>query len=241
VFSFIRHNILKRTSQPTKGSEKLKKPGKKAELAKLIRKRIPSLKVTTILDVGANRGQTVELFRPSFPDAIIHCFEPVPAAFAILERVIAQHANTHVHNVALSSAPGTVTMSANGPSTTNRILPGPNDNVSTEQVSAERGDDLCTRLQLPRVSILKIDTEGHDLDVLKGFSTMLEASAIDIVQVEVGMNPTAIGLVPYQEVVSLMAGYDYLVFDLIDRVPHKRGRPVLQRCNAVFCSKAFKN
>jgi hypothetical protein len=34
-----------------------------------------------IFDVGANIGQTYRRFRRDFPDAQIHCFEPVNSAF----------------------------------------------------------------------------------------------------------------------------------------------------------------
>ena len=46
------------------------------------------------------------------------------------------------------------------------------------------GDAELARLALTAITILKIDAEGHDLAVLKGFSQALAAGRIDLVQFE---------------------------------------------------------
>src|SRR5258706_14772622 len=39
----------------------------------------------TIVDVGANEGQFAHLARMAFPQAALHCFEPLPDCFAKLQ------------------------------------------------------------------------------------------------------------------------------------------------------------
>ena len=38
----------------------------------------------TILDVGANIGQSVDLFKTTFPDSRVHCFQPSPSTYSRL-------------------------------------------------------------------------------------------------------------------------------------------------------------
>lgn len=47
---------------------------------------VRQLPIRSILDVGANRGQFAQRITAVFPQAQIYCFEPLPAAFAELER-----------------------------------------------------------------------------------------------------------------------------------------------------------
>ena len=46
--------------------------------------RLEGVDVRRIFDVGANRGQTYRSFRSDFPNAEIHCFEPIAEPFAEL-------------------------------------------------------------------------------------------------------------------------------------------------------------
>ena len=43
--------------------------------------RLLKIDAPCILDVGANKGQSVEHFRQEFPDSEIHSFEPNPQIF----------------------------------------------------------------------------------------------------------------------------------------------------------------
>ena len=42
-------------------------------------------------------------------------------------------------------------------------------------------DDFCSDKGIERISVLKIDTEGHDLAVLKGATGLLKRGAVDFV------------------------------------------------------------
>jgi hypothetical protein len=47
-------------------------------------------------------------------------------------------------------------------------------------------DAYCRERAIQRINYVKIDTEGHDLRVLRGGRAMLTAAAIDMVQFEYG-------------------------------------------------------
>jgi hypothetical protein len=58
--------------------------------------------------------------------------------------------------------------------------------VSKESVLLSRGDSFCDNQEIRGIDILKIDTEGHDLEVIRGFQGMFEKWKILSVIVEVG-------------------------------------------------------
>jgi hypothetical protein len=89
-----------------------------------------------------------------------------------------------------------------------------------------------------RIGFLKIDAEGHDLEVLRGFAAMLKASRVDLVEAEVGMNPENRMHASFGSVQKFLERLGYRLFLLYDfrRDAPFSGRVVLRRCNAVFAS-----
>jgi len=55
-----------------------------------------------------------------------------------------------------------------------------------EIVEARRLDSLCSELRIDRIDLLKLDVEGHELDVLKGAEEMLHRGAIRTIAFEFG-------------------------------------------------------
>ena len=49
-------------------------------------------------------------------------------------------------------------------------------------------DNLCSRLEIEKVDFLKIDTEGADLDVLRGASNTIAANKLGLVLAEYGFD-----------------------------------------------------
>ena len=207
-----------------------------------IKARLPDWKAEVIFDVGANIGQSSASFLVEFPEATIHAFEPVPQAFETLREAMRGHGSVHPHNAALGSRSGTVSMRARGKTTENRIV---NQDVSLLPgeklitVAMETGDAMAQRLGVERISYLKIDTEGHDHEVVQGFSSTLART--DFVQVEASMNPYNTTHAPFRLLEDLLRHHGFLLFHLYDQaLEFKRGgRPVLRRCNPVFINGAL--
>jgi FkbM family methyltransferase len=116
----------------------------------------------TVLDVGANIGNH-SLYLAKFTTATtIHAFEPMPRSFEHLSANMKRNdcENVTLHNFALSDSSGVAKM--NFPDPTNQGMA----KISEEGIEVQviRLDDL----NIEKVSLIKIDVEGHELSVLRG-------------------------------------------------------------------------
>lgn len=107
----------------------------------------------------------------------------------------------------------------------------------SESVTMARGDTFCAERAIEEIGFLKIDTEGHDLEVLRGFRTMLKAARIDLVEVEVSMNPENRRHVPFERAKSYLERFGYRLFLIHEQAREGAARgPIIRRANVVFCS-----
>lgn len=127
----------------------------------------------TFFDIGANLGlYTVAMSRN--PDTHVFAFEPDAFNYMALKRNIAlnERHNVILFNMALSSAPGLLTLEL--PSTDNlgRIsVRGEFGNGSSRAiVSSSTIDEVIRFTGIAHIDVLKIDVEGHELEVLRGLS-----------------------------------------------------------------------
>lgn len=155
----------------------------------------PLADFTTVVDVGANEGQTATRFLAAFPRARIFSFEPVPATFRRLAAAHGQNPRVTCENLAASDTTGEVQMlvGAEADSFVARIVgaDATEDAVwHRETVRAVRLEDYLHGKQIPRIDLLKTDTEGHDLSVLRGSETMLREHRVGFVLCEVGFSAT---------------------------------------------------
>lgn len=129
-----------------------------------------------ILDIGANIGEIALRFARTFPDSTVHAFEPFPETFRALERNKARNVfpNIHLHLLGLGSKPGKVFFEE-------RTIgnPGMNRVTSSQEKSAIEIevvtlDSLFKDLSEQTISLIKIDVEGYELEVLKGAAGILQ-------------------------------------------------------------------
>lgn len=207
---------------------------KRTEIQKSIETYLPRFPVTTVFDVGANTGQSTSLFLSQFPYASIWSFEPARPSFELLQTTFALERRVKVFPFAFGVADGKALMKVKGVSTGNRIVAG--DRPGTVPVEIKRGDDFCKTTGINTINFLKVDTEGHDLDVLVGFRKMIADQRIDMIQVEAGMNCRNLLHVPFERFKGFLEPLGYFIFRIVEQAAEMHGRPNLRRCNLVFIS-----
>jgi len=162
-----------------------------------------------IFDVGANVGQSIEIFRKRFARPSIHSFEPGRATFEQLQRNTAGLADLQLNNVALGAASGSATLIENERTDMSSILePGPDSWGEIERrytVDVTTVDDYCAQRGLERIDILKIDTQGFDLEVLRGAERMMKSGAIGLVFMEIIFSEMYKGLPRFDETFAFLA------------------------------------
>jgi len=108
----------------------------------------------------------------------------------------------------------------------------------TEDVNIVTLDDYCRAKSIGKVNYLKIDTEGGDLEVLRGGEGMLQEQRIDFVEVEAGMNADNKRHVPFEILKDYLESRGYPLFGVYEQVPEwPTKEPHLRRTNPVFISR----
>jgi len=124
-----------------------------------------------MLDVGAHIGEFTLL--AASRGATVHAFEPDPANAALL-RVNLEDAGCSgavtVHECAVTESDGAM-----------RFLAHRNPSLSALWTADRAAGDALDALALPRVDVIKIDTEGAELGVLRGATTLLQRCSPTIV------------------------------------------------------------
>ena len=153
-----------------------------------------------VVDVGANAGlYTVLAAQAVTPSGRVFAFEPSADEFARLAWAVAANGlpNVLASNVALSDAAGFI-----------GFIPGPSDHTGLHRLAAaadarsdapshvgartvartvwaERGDVAVPLASGEQVALLKVDVEGAELSVLRGFQALLEARRVERLVVEI--------------------------------------------------------
>jgi FkbM family methyltransferase len=205
------------------------------EVLRQLAKKEPGFQPDVIFDVGANVGQSLTEFRRYYPESAIYAFEPVAASFEALQSHVEEDERANAFHLGLSRTPGELTMTANGTSAGNHVTTGARGDVET--VAVETGDAFCKAQGIESIEFLKIDTEGHDADVLIGFSDMLRAGRIEFVQVECSFSPDNTYHVAFSRLSELLYSFGYGLHDIFGL---KRRRPRLgTRRGALFGDAVF--
>lgn len=185
--------------------------------------RASSCSVQTFFDVGANVGQTARAALDAFPTANIFSFEPHPDTFKRLTEAIADP-RLSAYQIAFGDEDGEVTLYEYGSSGTdtliNSLIPDSRFVTQFGYRAKERVarcstiDRFCERHGIERIDVLKIDTEGFDLFVIKGAGRMLRERRIAFILTEyndlhVKSGTTGGALLPIAEYLSSF-GYRFV-------------------------------
>lgn len=131
--------------------------------------------VRTIVDVGANVGASALFWKAKYPAARLLCFEPVPENFALLSQNLAGYGSTECHNEGLGSADAQLELIAS-PGAGNEggwslYQRGQKGGEARKTVTIRHSGARLAELGVEKIDILKVDTEGHEREILRGLGT----------------------------------------------------------------------
>lgn len=138
-----------------------------------------------LFDVGAHEGIWTQFALRANPQANIHCFEPLRANY---DRLVAQGFPSQVvcNNLGCSDTAARKQMFTKAWSLYGTMEPGVAGDGSLEDVELTTIDSYCRSNGITVIDLLKIDTEGHDLAVIRGAEQMIRAGSIRRIQFEYG-------------------------------------------------------
>jgi len=146
---------------------------------------------STVFDVGANRGEYALAVLDRRPLAQLHCFEPSKLTFDLLTKTLHNRAAV-LNNCGLGEREDEMTLYSNGigsglASLSHRRLDHFGIHMDQEEkVAITTLDNYCETRQIGTIDLLKVDVEGHEMDVFKGASRLLKNRKIKIVMFEFG-------------------------------------------------------
>ena len=198
----------------------------------------------TIFDVGANEGQTARSFLEEFPAATIYSFEPFPAAFEKLKQISAGPRLVPA-NLALGETTATRKLFLTKYSPTNSLLPvdaqaekflaGCVESAGETVINMTTLDAFCAQHKISRIDLLKLDTQGYELNVLRGAASLLASKSIKTIFTEVNFVPLYERQAYFHEIYQKLWEAGYRLVSLYDQ--QYRSGSCLNWCDALFVSE----
>ncbi len=171
-----------------------------------------------VFDVGANVGKYSQLVARNIPHARLFSFEPNPGSFSSLETHMSDKVTAI--NKGMSDKPGKLELfdyeEADGSSHASLyrevIEEIRSSRSSTTIVEMTTVDDFMAQWNIDKLALLKIDTEGHEREVLLGAHQAISTGKINVIHLEFNeMNVVSrfffrdlIGLLPDYELYRML-------------------------------------
>jgi len=146
---------------------------------------IPDFDPRIIVDVGANVGATALYFLKSFPGATVHCFEPARDSFRFLERNTEGFSQIVLHCAALSDRSANAVLYPGleqcAQSSIHRTRFTRSDGETIRLLPASR---TLRELELRHIGILKLDTEGCEVAIVRDLLDRDSGIRVDVFYLE---------------------------------------------------------
>jgi FkbM family methyltransferase len=176
-----------------------------------------------IFDVGASEGSVVAKYKTIYPAAVIHAFEPQPDSFQKLEAATSAMKEIYCSNIALSDRQGKETFyktsgyassSLLAPVRTGSFIDDHTGLAEKYDVQLETLDNYTRSGNIANIDILKMDTQGNELNILKGGEELLKRGAIGLIYSEIWFAKAYENQPFYEDIALYLRRFGYLPFGL---------------------------
>jgi FkbM family methyltransferase len=209
-----------------------------------------------VFDVGANSGTMALQFAKSVPSGKVYAFEPTFYAFSKfiknleLNPELAQRI-VPIQTFVSSGTSGETTIKAYASWKVGGVVKEAQHHVhggiekSAAGISAISLDDFCEQYKIQRLDFIKIDTDGHELEVLKGARKVISKFTPTII-FEIGqyvMNERGISFSDYLEFFEDLAYFLFNSSNLkrIDKYNYHKHIPLKGTIDIITVPKANIN
>lgn len=184
-------------------------------------------KILTVVDVGANRGQTINFFLKSNPNSSLFSFEPNPKLSKDLKEKYKNYENVEIIQFGVSNKIGNrifyenildesstfeeLNMDSKYLKMKASILGVKPEKIVKKSypVKVTTLDHFFKERNLEIVNVLKIDTEGHELKCLEGLFESAPCQDIKIIQFEMHFDDMYIKNKSYEDIKTLLNKNNY--------------------------------
>lgn len=193
-----------------------------------------------VFDVGANNGQSIEVFLKIFKNPHVFSFEPNHKLYKILHNKYKNNPHVYIFPDALGSEKGKKTLyvykadvlSSLKPIEQNIANPFNNeildDTLTCDVVSL---DTFVESNNITCIDLLKIDTQGYEFEVLSGAKNSLRAGLIKSIYIEINFVELYKDQSPPLLIFDLLFS---LKFKLVGLYDLDRPNKYIRWCNALF-------
>ncbi len=188
---------------------------------------------STIIDIGANRGQFALIARYYFPNAIIHSFEPLKEAAESFRILFKKDPNIFLHEYALGAVGGKMEIHVSKRDDSSSLLPISNLQSSTfpgtdekeiRHIEVKPLEEVIQKTEVVPPVLVKIDVQGAELEVLKGCETMLPC--FDYLYIECSFMELYVGQSLAHEVISFLDKRGFILSGIYNLEMTRRGVPI---------------
>lgn len=201
---------------------------------KLLKKILP--KNSIIFDIGSNIGQSVQKFNKILPNSKIYSFEPQSNCIILQKKKFFNKKNIKVEKIAfhnkiqkkkfyyhLFQSRNTSELSGfykinkkSKDSITLNNLKNKNDYFKKlnkfEIIKTEKLDQYVSKNKIKKINLLKIDTQGNEVNILKGSTKTLEK--IDYILLEIMFYDYYNHSVSFYEIEKIIKKFKFKLFDI---------------------------
>ena len=139
-------------------------------------------------DVGAYLGTYTDMIIDGFEEYEGHLFEISDRTFEKCVERLGENPRLVINNLGFSDSAGEVEIRYYQDDPTRNGIIGvaaeANFNYEIHKAKCTTGNLYCREKNINHIDLLKIDAEGYDLHVLRGFDELLLKGAIDVIQFE---------------------------------------------------------
>lgn len=197
-------------------------------------------KARVIFDIGANRGDVTRNYTQLFPGADIHAFEPTEEFHAAFLQQHSGNPRVRLNKLALSEKEGDALFYLNKSGDTNSLLESIHIGASSDKscetigsrtVRTQTLDNYCAEAGIEHIDILKIDTQGAELSILKGGERMFRERRVGLLYTEAYFKPQYKDQPLLYDIGNYLERFGYYLEGIYD--PYYNDKLILW-CDAIF-------